>query len=298
MIHSHHFYFVDQPVLQEEYESFGFKRKKDGSDVIVVREIKEHNGFRQRNGMTSMSGRNCAYLSDGPLSEIGKHDAWGLEVIDVLSLAWEPASRTILYGKGKLFTPELLRFWIFHTFFPIVLEREQSYKMLHVGGVEVGGGPILFSANSFGGKSTLTNYFVQKGHALFSDDTLAVRKEDEHYIVYPSFPYHRPYRQVESLGVRAENFARSPAPIKAVFELHPSAPDAEVEITPSLGVERFKTLYYSHFIQFRFMKHERSAFALQMAKVVPVYNISVPWDMKRLDEVYEAIVRHTEKGSV
>ncbi len=294
MIHAHHFYFTDQPVLQKEYESFGFEQKREGSDVITVREINGHKGFGQRNGLTFMSGRQCIYLSNGPFYETGKHGAWGLEVKDVLSLAWEPVSRSILYGKGKLFTPELLRFWIFHTFFPMVLEWEQSYKMLHVGGVEVGGKPVLFSANSFGGKSTLTNHFVQKGHALYSDDTLAVKRVGEAYVAFPSFPYHRPFRQVESLGIRSENFAGEPAPIKTIFELKRAASDASVEIIPATGVEKFKTLYYSHFIQFPFMKQERFAFALEMAKYVTVYNITVPWDMERIDEVYEAVV----KGSV
>jgi len=43
------------------------------------------------------------------------------------------------------------------------------------------------------------------------------------------------------------------------------------------------------------MKHERVAFALQMAKYVRVYNITVPWDLNRLDEVYEAIVKKSEE---
>ena len=289
MIHAHHFYFADQPTLQEEYESFGFPRKEAGPQTIVVREMKGHGGFQQRTWLTYMSGRYCAYLGDRPFREFDREENWGLEVQGVLSLAWEAESRTILYGRGEAFTPELLRFWIFHTFFPIVLELERSYKMLHVGAVELGGGPVVFSANSFGGKSTMTDFFLRRGHVLYSDDTLAVRIEGERCIAYPSFPYHRPYRQPESLGKRAEKFARSPAPIRAVYELVGSAPGAKVEIAPAHGVEKFKILYHSHFIRFAFLKRERYEFALRMAQAVPVYTVTVPWDLARLPEVYTAV---------
>ena len=290
MIHAHHFYFADQPALQKEYESFGFERRDDDPETIMVREIEEHNGFEHRNRLTFMSGRYCAYLSDGAFNSIEGWQDWGLEVMDVLTLAWDTEKRNIYYGKGKYFTPELLRFWVWHTFFPLVLELERNYKMMHIGGVEIDGGPVLFSAASFGGKSTMTNHFVQKGHALWSDDTLAIKKDDGRYIAYPSFPYHRPYREVESLGVRAERFARQPAPIKAVFELNRTAPDSAVEIAPAKGLDKFNILHHSHFIKFPFMKHERYTFALQMAKAVPVYNISIPWDLDKIDEVYDAIV--------
>ena len=290
MIHAHHFCFADQPELQEAYESFGFQRREEDAETIVISEIVRHSGFERRNGLGFMSGRQCSYLSNRAFESIGEEDSWGLEVKDVLSLVWDAANRNILYGKGSKFTPELLRFWVWHTFFPIVLDLEKNYKMLHVGAVEIEGAPVLFSANSYGGKSTMTDYFIQKGHTLYSDDTLAVKKVDESYRVYPSFPYHRPYREIESLGVPVKNFARKPAPVKAIFELKRAAPDAEIEITPATGVEKFNILHYSHFIRFRFMKHDRFALALEMAKSVPVYNITVPWDLDRLDEVYEAIV--------
>ena len=293
MIHAHHFYFADQPTLQEEYEAFGFQHKEGNAETIVIQELEKHKGFEQRTSIRYLSGRQCTYLSNTNFDSLGERESWGLEINNVLTLVWDSELRNIYYGKSKYFTPELLRFWIFHTFFPIVLELERDYKILHVGAVEIKGEPVFFSADSFGGKSTLTNYFIQKGHALFSDDTLPVRRVDESYIAYPSFPYHRPYRKVESLGVPVKNFARNPAPIKTIFELKRAAPDAEVEITQSMGVEKFKTLYYSHFIKFSFMKHERFALAMEMTKYVPVYKITVPWDLDRLEEVYKMICDHT-----
>ncbi|BAF73022.1 hypothetical protein [Sulfurovum sp. NBC37-1] len=296
MIHAHRFFFSDQPQLQKVYDSFDFPSPENGSgNRVEVREIGTYEGFKRRSALVYLSERGCYYLSNTPPEKIGKDDDWGLEVENVLSLVWESEHRRILYGKGKAFTPKLLQFWIYHTFFPIVLELERSYKMLHVGAVEIGGGPVFFSAPSFGGKSILTDYFIRQGHTLYADDTLPVREENGKYIAYPSFPYHRPYRQPETLGHRAENFARKPAPIKALFELEPAEPDAPVEITVPKGIGRFKAFLYSSFLKFTFMKKERFNFFTQMAMQVPVYRVLVPWDKERLPEVYEAIVKKSRE---
>ncbi len=298
MIHAHHFHFLDQPTLQEEYESFGFARvKKKSVKTVEVEEIRAYtySGFRNRSVLMYLSARPCYYLANVGFEEIGKEDDWGLEIVDVLTLVWESRRKRILYGKGEDFTPKLLQFWIFHTFFPIVLELRREYKMLHVGAVEIAGGPVFFSAPSFGGKSTLTDYFIRKGHALYSDDTLPLRKENGRYIAYPSFPYHRPYRQPETLGYRVKNFAGGPAPLKALFELEGVAADAKVEIISPIGIERFKAFFYSSFIKFSFMKKERFDFFTQMAMEVPVYKVTVPQDLERLDEVYEAIIQKMQE---
>ncbi len=38
------------------------------------------------------------------------------------------------------------------------------------------------------------------------------------------------------------------------------------------------------------MKKERFDFFTEMAKHAPVYKVKVPWDLERLNEVYEEIV--------
>jgi len=295
MIQAHHFDFLDQPELQEVCDSFGFKRtEEENAPLIKVEKIQTYSGFQNRSVLLYLSARPCYYLANVGFDKIGKEDEWGLEVIDVLTLVWDSSQKRILYAKGKNFTPTLLQFWIFHTFFPIVLELRREYKMLHVGAVEIAGGPVFFSAPSYGGKSTLTDYFIRKGHALYADDTLPVKKENGRYIAYPSFPYHRPYRQPETLGVRVQNFARKPAALKGLFELEKVAADAKIEIISLKGIERFKAFFYSSFIKFSFMKKERFDFFTEMAVEVPVYKVLVPQDLERLDEVYEAIVQKVE----
>ncbi len=291
MIHGHHFHFVDLPELQEEYAS---GEENIPGRTVRVEESAGYAGFEQRKALTLLSGREAHYLYTVPFEKLTKDDDWGLEVKNVLSLVWDAGSRRILYGRGEEFTAERLRFWVYHTFFPIVLELRREYKMLHVGSVEVNGGPVFFSAPSFGGKSTMTDYFIRQGHTLYADDTLPVKIENGEYIAYPSFPYHRPYREPETLGYRVENFARQPAPIKALFDLHGVEPDAPVRIVEPKGIEKFKAFFYSGFIKFPFMKKERFDYFTKMAQCVPVYRVEVPWDKARLPEVYDAIVRKTE----
>ncbi len=274
-------------------------KKPINSSLEIIKIIKDSIYFENlrlmsKSNMIPMSGQEVRYLSEGSFTKAGKSFSWALEIKDVVTLVWDAKARNILYMKGNNYTPEQLRYWIFHTFFPIVLELERTYRILHVGSVEVEGKPILFSAFSFGGKSTLTDYFIKKGHTMLSDDSVAIDKRGDTYYAIASYPFHRPYRELETLGYPVENFATEPKPLHAVYLLEKGEPDAKVEIQELKGIEKFKAFHYSTFINFDFMKKERFEFFTEMAKQVPVYQVKVPWDMKRLDEVYEKIVSHTK----
>jgi len=127
--------------------------------------------FPLRTGWIELSGQEVRYHSSVPFHDAKEVFSWGLEVKDVVTLIWNVQKREILYLKGKNYRADRLRYWVFHTFFPLVLELEKKYRILHVGSVEIYGKPILFSAASFGGKSTMTDYFIQKGHTMLSDDS-------------------------------------------------------------------------------------------------------------------------------
>jgi hypothetical protein len=240
-----------------------------------------------------MSGQEVRYHSSIPFHKTDTCFSWALEIKNLLTLVWDADQRKITYSKKSGYAPERLRFWVLHTFLPLVLELERTYRILHVGAVEVAGKPILFSAFSFGGKSTLTDYFLQKGDPLLSDDSLAIEKRDEIYYAVPSYPFHRPYRQIETLGYHVKNVSTPPKPLHAVYTLQKAEPDADVSIEELKGIEKFKAFHYSAFIDFDFMKRERFTFFTEMAKHIPVYRIDIPWDKTRLEEVYQAIISHT-----
>ena len=154
---------------------------------------------------------------------------------------------------------------------------------------------VFLSAASFGGKSTLTDYFIRRGHVLFSDDRVGTYEEEGKIMVVASYPYHRPYRKMEDLGYAVEHFASEPKPLQGVYELVRSEADAPVVIIELLGIEKFKALRYSSDINFSSLKQERFAYLSRVAELVPVYQITVPWDLQRLHEVHDAIVQHSRK---
>ncbi len=251
--------------------------------------------FKLKSAWFEMTERDVRYLSHKPFSQAGKSFSWALEIKDVVTLVWESEKKRILYKKGENYTSELLHFWVIHTFFPLLLELERIYHILHVGAVEVEGNVVVFSAFSFGGKSTLTDYFIKKGHTMLSDDTLGVVKNENSYKAVASYPFHRPYRKVEVLGYPVKNFSTGFKPIHAVYLLEKDDPAARVEIEELKGIDKFKAFYYTSFVNFDFMKRERFEFFAEMAQVVPIYKIKIPWDLKRLEEVYQAILRHNDK---
>jgi hypothetical protein len=294
MIFGHHFDFQSEPFLKKEYNSFpsdpSFYTNNKTIQVIEVAEFFCSDTFPLTRGWFPMSGQEARYFSSLPFKETDEDFSWALEIKDVVTLIWDASDQKIIYSKGENYTPQRLRFWVYHTFFPLVLELKRKYRILHVGSVEIEGKPVLFSAFSFGGKSTLTDYFIKKGHTMLSDDSMAIEKRDDGYYAIASYPFHRPYREVETLGYPTANFATEPKPLHAVFLLEKNDPEASVEIVELKGIEKFKAFHYSIFIDFSFMKQERFDFFTEMAKHVPVYKVKVPWDLERLSEVYEKIV--------
>jgi hypothetical protein len=281
--------FVNEPELDD-------RMTKSSLETILVTETPfciERHDLMMKTVWFPMSGQEARYHSSTPFHKADTLFSWGLEIKNILTLVWDAKKREIHYSKAEGYAPERLRFWVLHTFLPRVFELERSYRILHVGSVEIENKPILFSAFSFGGKSTLTDYFIQKGHPLLSDDSLGIEKRDNSYYAIPSYPFHRPYRKIETLGYYVENISAEPKPLHAVYALEKVGPDADVSIEELMGIEKFKAFHYSNFIDFVFMKKERFEFFTEMAKHVPVYRINIPWDKARLEEVYQAIISHT-----
>ncbi len=298
MIFAHHFDFQNEPTLQQEHSLVPSGPCCQNNEIIQVIESSEYaymDVFLSKSDWFPISGQEGRYRGSSPFRETDEDLPWALEIKDVLTLIWDAADQKIIYIKSKNYTHERLRFWIYHTFFPLVLELKQKYSILHAGSVEIAGKPVLFSAFSFGGKSTLTDYFIRQGHTMLSDDTIAIDKHGDTYCAIASYPFHRPYREVETLGYPVVNFATEPKPLQAIYLLEKSEPGALVEIAEIKGIEKFKAFYYSSFIDFDFMKQRRFVFFSEMAKHIPAYKVKVPWNIQRLGEVYHAICSNESK---
>ncbi len=287
VIFQHNLIFVDEPQLKDEMLDESF----DSIFIIEKSPSYLQNRYVEYSEWTMLSGQNIRYHSTLPLLESISNFSWALEIKDIVSLCWESDKQEIYYVKGRYYNPKRLQFWIFHTFFPMILELEQVYNILHVGAVEVNGRAILLSAPSLGGKSTLTEYFLDRGHTLLSDDSLAIEKKRDIYYAIPSYPFSRPYRELESLGGYREDFADKPKPISAIFKLHRSKADSDIGIYMIKGIDKFKTLYLGRFIDFSSLKRDRYRYYSEMANSADMYHIDIPWDKRRLNEIYERITK-------
>ena len=241
-----------------------------------------------------MSGQKARYSAQREFSGCLAGCRWGLEVKDVAAFSWVNGEYRIEYQPLANFSPERLRFWVLHTLLPIVFTLQRDFEFLHVGAVEINDKPVLFAAESSGGKSTLTDYFIGRGHKMLADDSLGIYQQDGGFYAVPSYPFHRPYRQLEVLGNPVSDMATQARPVHSLYSLEKAGADTEVQIRQLGGVERFSAFHFSSFMNFDFFKQRRFDFFAEMAKVTPAFVVTVPWSLERLGDVYEVLVGHSE----
>ncbi len=175
---------------------------------------------------------------------------------------------SIIYHRKILLT-QLLEYWSLHTLLPIFFTVEEKFDFLHAGAVEVEGKPILFIAESYGGKSTMTDFFIKRNHRLISDDKVATFKKDEIYYAVPSHPHHRPYRMAEDLGYFVKNMSACSKPIHVIYELENADANTDVIISELHGMKKFETLRISSQINLSFLRTQRFALLIDIAREIP-----------------------------
>lgn len=237
-------------------------------------------------------GRDIDLYTDRELSRTVSGQSWAFNVEGVMTFFWESGSSTIHYIIQKNFTSQLLEYWSLHTLLPIYFTVEENFDFLHAGAVEVEGKPILFVAESFGGKSTMTDFFIKKNHPLISDDKVGILKKDGVYCVVSSHPHHRPYRKAEDLGYFIKNMATYSKPIHVIYELEGTDANADIIISELHGIEKFKTLRLSSQVNLEFLRNQRFSLLADIARMIPIYKVEVPWDYNRLNDLHDAICQH------
>ena len=283
-------HFQDEPSLDDGL----YDKTKEKIHIVKSSDSAIFENLHHKSDYLPLSGRMACYGAQRVFSNCEEGCLWGVDVKELVSFVWSCGDRTLYYLPKPSLTAELLQFWTLHTIIPMMLDLDETYHILHVGAVEVEGEAIIFSADSFGGKSTLTDYFIKQGHTLFSDDTLGVYEVDGIVKAVASYPFHRPFREPESLGYSVSNVSRDPRTIRALFLLEKSDEKAEVSLTEVKGIEKYRAFHFSTFINFDFMKAKRFKALSMMANSITVYKVTVPWDIKRLGEVYEKIVKTIE----
>jgi len=241
---------------------------------------------------TPSQGRELKLLATHDFQTSHKEKIWVFEVKNVVTLFWKSGTSKLEYVRHENFDETLLSYWGLHVVLPVYFIIEGIYDFLHAGAVEIEGEPVLFIAKSFGGKSTMTDYFMKQGHTMISDDKIATfQKEGEFYVV-SSHPHSRPYRNLEDLGLFVENFSTSSNPLKCIYLLERSEPNANVEINQLSGIEKIMALRSAKEMNLFFPESRQLMYLSNIAKQVLLYKVTVPWDLERLDEVYDAIIQH------
>lgn len=238
-------------------------------------------------------GRQVYLYSDQVQDGYAAGQAWCYEVKDIVRFYWRGDEKTIYYILESKGNARLLSFWFIHLLLPLYLTLENMYDFLHGGALEVDGNTIIFIAPSMGGKSTLTDYFVQRGHSLISDDKIPTFIHDNTFMAIGSHPYRRPYRKFEELGYETKRFIADARPIHALYTLEKSANNADITINEITGFEKFARLQPNHLYMFDFLKAQRLSYLSKMLNQVRLFQVQLPWDMERLDEVHDTIYQHS-----
>jgi hypothetical protein len=95
------------------------------------------------------------------------------------------------------------------------------------------------------------------------------------------------------LGHLSENAATQTHPIHAIYILEKSEPDMQCTIRPLKGVEKFSRLHEGGEMNFSFFTPQYVTYLAGLANKVPVFNVTVPHDLQRLEEVYQIIKQHS-----
>ena len=83
--------------------------------------------------------------------------------------------------------------------------------------------------------------------------------------------------------------------IQAIFNLVKVDANESIKIEEVFGIEKFQILKFSTEIDLPINLKSRFEMLSKIANNVKLYNISIPWDLNRLEEVYEKIVNFIKK---
>ena len=213
----------------------------------------------------------------------------------IVEFSWMIGSRRVSYKTLESVENKAFKYWLAHALLPVYFSIEQIYLMFHMSSVEIGGRACLFSAPSFGGKSTMVHHFLQKGHALVADDQLPVLRQHGRYCAVPSYPYCRNYRKVHDLGNKVDNFMSHASPIGAIYQMTLVPPEDTITVREVCGAEKFKIIKSG--CQFKQLIGHDVLFdqLSEMTATIPIFSITVPENMQRMDEVYAKIMNHFQQ---
>ncbi len=237
-------------------------------------------------------GRKVYLHSDRGLDNNSMMQPWSYEVKDVVRFFWFGGETNIYYQLCDKGDNKLLSFWFIHLLLPLYFTLEKTFDFFHAGAVKVEDKIILFLAPSMGGKSTMTDFFIKRGHFLIADDKVATFIRNNRVMTMASHPYHRPYRKFEDLGLRAEYYENRCEPVHALYYLEKNPAITHPVISDVKGVEKFKTIFPNYLYMFPFLMSYRLHYLSKVLHSIKIFRVQIPWKIEQIASVHDAICQH------
>jgi hypothetical protein len=239
-----------------------------------------------------------------------------LEVPEVGRYGIAPGAITI--DRAPSATERNLRLFLLGSAIGALL-HQRGILPLHANAVDMGGFAVAFVGQSGAGKSTLAAAFHDAGHPLLSDDICVVTPAASGFEVQPGIPRVRLWRDaVERSGRDAETLdaafdgmdkyivptlatqAEAPLPLGAIYILEngglENGDGADFAIRPlgaSAGLPALvHNTYRGAFVPILGDPQRHFQTCLTLARTVPVFALSRPWDVTRIGETVERIGAH------
>lgn len=240
----------------------------------------------------SNQGRDIYLRTTKNIQGLSTLETWSFVVKEIVIFFCNTKTHTITYYPLVHYKENLMHYWLYHIVLPIYLTFDGTYYFLHAGSVIINNKATLFMGDSYAGKSTLTDFFLQQRHTLVSDDKIATFLQSSTYMCEPSHNKHRPYRELETLGIETEQFQTDSLEIGKMYWITPVLEDAPVSIQELKGIQKFTNLRYSTEMDIYINQKKRFEYLATLANNMPLYELQIPRDIERLPEVYEKIVAH------
>lgn len=209
-----------------------------------------------------------------------------------------------------------VRLFLLGSAFGLLLHQRRMLP-LHANAVEIDGNVVAFMGESGAGKSTLAAWFSDRGFRLIADDVAVVDFIGETPIIQPGLPRLRLWESViHATGRNSAEYALSIEDDPTYDKRDVFLPQARVASEPRrLGalVELSRTgelmeplrgaaaveAIMSHTYRGSYVKavqtvREHWETCMRLAQAVPVCRACVDFDLQRLDQTYEPLLREVQ----
>lgn len=196
-----------------------------------------------------------------------------------------------------------------------ILLRVRGVTCLHASAVAFGNRAVAFVGDEGAGKSTTAAAFARRGHAVLSDDIVALAERDGSFVVMPAYPYLSLWpesvemlygpgktlpsfskdfeKRLLSLASDSLQFEKRSLPLGEIFLLGERSTDPTAPVLETLSPQQGLLALVANSYATNFLSAEMRAreFALlgRLLSVVPVRRLRPHEDPARLDRLCDLV---------